>query len=58
MKTDDQSDIELLLFLTHWGWVTHICVSELTNIGPDNGFSPGRGQAIIWTNADLLSFRP
>ena len=37
--------------LTHWGRVTHICVGKLTNIGSDNGLSPGRRQAIIWTNA-------
>ena len=29
----------------------HICVSKLTIIGSDNGLSPGRHQAIIWTNA-------
>ena len=40
--------------LTHWGRVTHICVSELPNIGSDNGLSPGRRQAIIWTNAGIL----
>ena len=33
--------------LTHWGRVTHICVSKLTIIGSDNGLSPGRRQAII-----------
>ena len=44
--------------LTHWGRVTHICVSKVTIIGPDNGLSPGRRQAIIWTNAGLLSIRP
>ena len=34
---------------THWGWVTHICVSKLTIIGSDNnGLSPGQRQAIIW----------
>ena len=27
---------------THWGRVTHICVSELTIIGSVNGLSPGR----------------
>ena len=27
--------------------VTHICVGKLTIIGSDNGFSPGRRQAII-----------
>ena len=40
--------------LTHWGRVTHICVGNLTIIGPDNGLSPGRRQAIIWTNAGIL----
>ena len=37
--------------LTHWGRVTHICVGNLTTICSDNGLSPGRRQAIIWTNA-------
>ena len=40
--------------LTHWGRVTHICVSKLTIIGSDNGLSPDRRQAIIWTNDGLL----
>ena len=40
--------------LTHWGRVTHICVSKLTIIGSDNGLSPGRRQAIIWTNDGIL----
>ena len=40
--------------LTHWGRVTHICVSKLTIIASDNGLSPGRRQAIIWTNAEIL----
>ena len=40
--------------LTHWDRVTHICVGKLTNIGSDNGLSPGRRQAIIWTNAGIL----
>ena len=39
--------------LTHWGRVTHICVSKLTIIGSDNGLSPGRRQAIIRTNAGI-----
>ena len=34
--------------------VTHICVSKLTIIGSDNGLSPGRRQAIIWTNSGIL----
>ena len=40
--------------LTHWGRVMHICVGNLTTIGSDNGLSPGRHQAIIWTNAGIL----
>ena len=40
--------------LTHWGPVTHICVSKQTIIGSDNGLSPGRHQAIIWTNDGIL----
>ena len=44
--------------LTHWGRVTHICVGKLTIIGPDNGLSPGRCQAIIWTNAGILLIGP
>ena len=43
--------------LTHWGRVTHICVSKLTIIGSDNGLSPGRRQAIIWTDAGILLIR-
>ena len=43
--------------LTHWGRVTHICVSKLTIIGSDNGLSLGRRQAIIWTNAGILLIR-
>ena len=43
--------------LTHWGQVTHICARILTNIGLDNGLSPGRRQAIIWTNAGILLIR-
>ena len=40
--------------LTHWGWVMHLCVSKQSIIGSDNGLSPGRHQAIIWTNAGIL----
>ena len=43
--------------LTHWGRVTHICVSKLTPIGSYNGLSPGRRQAIIWTNDEILIIR-
>ena len=44
--------------LTHWGRATHICVGNLITIGSDNGLSPGRRQAIIWTNAGILSIGP
>ena len=44
--------------LTHWGRVTHVSVSKLTVIGSDNGLSPDRWQAIIWTNAGLLLIGP
>ena len=44
--------------LNHWGRVTHICVSKLTIIGSDNGLSPGRRQAIIWTNTGILLIGP
>ena len=44
--------------LTHWGRVTHICVSKQTFIGSDNGLSPGRRKAIIWTNVEILLIGP
>ena len=44
--------------ITHLGRVTHICVSKLIIIGSDNGLSPGRRQAIIWTNAGILLIGP
>ena len=37
-----------------WGRVTHICGSDLSIIGSDNGLSPGWRQAITWTNAGIL----
>ena len=40
-------------FMSH-----HICVSNLTIIGSDNGLSPGRRQAIFWTNDGVLLIRP
>ena len=44
--------------MSHWGRVTHICVSKLHTIGSDNGWSPGRSQTIIWTNAGIFLFGP
>ena len=47
-------DLVTCASLTHRGRETHICVGNLTIIGSDNGLSPGRRQAIFWTNAGLL----
>ena len=44
--------------LTHWGRVMHVCVGKLPIIGSDNGLSPGRRQAIIWTNAGISLIGP
>ena len=44
--------------LTHWGRVTHICIDNLTIIGSDNGLSPGRRQAITWTNVGIFLIGP
>ena len=35
-----------------------MCVSKLIIIGSDNGLSPGRHQAIIWTNAGIVLIGP
>ena len=40
--------------ITDWGRVTQTCVSKFTIIGSDNGLSPIRRQAIIWSNAGIL----
>ena len=44
--------------LAHWGRVTHICVGKLSILGSNNGLSPGRRQAIIWTKDKILSIGP
>ena len=48
----------IVYLLTHWDRVTHICVSKLTIIASDNGLSPGRRQANIWTSAGILLIGP
>ena len=53
-----QRPMTRMFSLTHWGRVTHICVSDLTPIGSDNGLSPCRRHAIIWTNARILLIGP
>ena len=42
---------------THRGLVTHMGVGKLIVIVSDNGLSPGRRQASIWTNARTLLIR-
>ena len=44
----------VLVVITHWDGVVHICISKLTIIGSDNGLSSGWHQAIIWTNVGIL----
>ena len=44
--------------LTHWGRVTHLYVGKLTMVCSDNGLAPSRRQAIICTNARILSIGP
>ena len=58
--TDIPRDLTALWVLnsTHRGRVTHICVGNLTIIGADNGLSPGRRQAITWTNVGILLIGP
>ena len=58
MADEIPRNLTALLVLTHWGRVTHICVAYLTIIGSDNGLSPSRRQAIIWTNAGILLIIP
>ena len=36
------------------GGGAYICVGKLTVTGSDNGLSPGRRQAVIWTYAEIL----
>ena len=38
--------------------MTHICVGNLNTTATDNGLSPGRCQAIIWTSAGIMLIRP
>ena len=50
--------VRVCVSLTHLGRVMHICVSNLTIIGSDDGLSPDRRQAIICTNAGILLIGP
>ena len=44
----------LQLVLTQWDRVTYTCVRNIVIIASNNSLSPGRCQAIIWTNAKIL----
>ena len=57
-KILEETDKKRLVFITHRGRVTHTCVGKLTIIGWDNGLSPVRRLAIIWTNAEILLTGP
>ena len=51
----------MLLLTNCWGRVTHVCVGNLTIIGSDNhdnGLSPDRHQAIIWTHDGIMLIGP
>ena len=50
--------LSILVSLTRCGRVIHMCVSDLTIIDSDNGMSPSRRQAIIWTNTGILLIPP
>ena len=56
-KRDSNAKI-ISMTLTHWGQVTHVCISEIIIIASDNGLSRGLHQAIIWTNAVILLIGP
>ena len=49
-----------LVMLTHpnASRMMHICIVNLTIIGSDNGSSPGRCQAIMWTYGEVLLIGP
>ena len=53
-----QNNTYAKVYFTHWGRVTHICVGNQTTIGSDNGLSPDRRQAIIWTITGILLIGP
>ena len=57
----------IIIKLTHWGRMTHICVSKQTNIGSDNGLSPWLAPShylnqcwniVNWTLRNKLQWNP
>ena len=55
---EDYHTMMIHLLLTHWGRVAQRCVGKLAIIVSDNGLSPKRHQAIIWTSAGILLIGP
>ena len=65
LKWNRLADVTLFFevqLLKLWGYIIEagwrIYVSKLNIIGSDNGLSPDRRQAIIWTNAGILLIWP
>ena len=50
--------LAIFYYLTQLGRVTHVCLDNIAGIGPGNGLSPGRRQAIIWTIAGISLILP
>ena len=48
----------MLIFVTHWGHLTHICIGDLTIIVSDNCLSSNRRQAIFWTEMEKWLIGP
>ena len=57
-QTESLNKHAVMFSWTHWGRVMHICISKLSIISSENGLSPGRCQAIIWTSAGILLIGP
>ena len=53
-----RSEFELIKDIPYLGTHGHIRVGKLTIIGSDNGLSPWRRQAIIWTIVGILLIEP
>ena len=49
---------EQSITLAHWSRVVYICVSNINTIGSNNGLSPDRCQAVIWSHAGIFLIGP
>ena len=54
LYTKTALNVKQSMWLTHWGRVPHICVNKLTMIVSDNCLSPGRRQAVMWSNPGIF----